>query len=179
MIVTTAQPQYDGVAGPYHVPDTASMHLYRIHGQVDQSKSKKSKTTFLSEIIDKAAKPGGSRPGPSDYRTEQALDYSKLHTTRRYQWDRMNKTTFVGDIQKRESNRKGPADYSDLRKKKVIGSYEQKSPKGQSMNLTLYMASESPGSGQYEAIAHDVTSSRSPRADLNRDKSPKKVALPT
>ena len=47
------------------------------------------------------------------------------------------------------------------------------------MNLTLYMASESPGSGQYEAIAHDVTSNRSPRADLNRDKSPKKVALPT
>ena len=84
LIVTTAKPQYDGLAVRYHVPDTASMHLYRIHGQVDQSKNKKSKTTYLSEIIDKAKKPGGSRPGPSDYKTEQALDYSKLHTTRRY-----------------------------------------------------------------------------------------------
>ena len=89
------------------------MHLYRIHGQIDQSKSKKSKSTFLSEIIDNAKKPGGARPGPSDYKTEQALDYTKLHTTRRYIWDKMNKTSFVHDIEKRESKLKGPADYTD------------------------------------------------------------------
>ena len=82
----------------YHVPDTANMHLYRVHGQIDQSKNKKPKTTYLSEIMDKAQKPGGSRPGPSDYKTELALDYSKLHTTKRYQWNRMNKTSFVNDI---------------------------------------------------------------------------------
>ena len=89
------------------------MHLYRIHGQIDQSKSKKPKTTFLSEIIDNAKKPGGARPGPSDYKTEQALDFSKLHTTRRYAWDKMNRTTFVHTIEKRESKLKGPADYSN------------------------------------------------------------------
>ena len=95
------------------MPTTASMHLYRIHGQIDQSRSKKPKTTFLSEIIDNAKKPGGSRPGPSDYKTEQALDYIKLRTTKRYVWDKMNKTTFVHAIEKRESKLKGPADYTD------------------------------------------------------------------
>ena len=49
------------------------------------------------------------------------------------------------------------------------------------MNMTLFAASQSPGSGHYDQIGADVTSygKRSPRADLNRDHSPKKQLVPT
>ena len=74
------------------------------------SLNKKPKSTYLSEIIDNAKKPGGSRPGPTDYNNELALDFTKIHATK-LPWNKMNKTSWVHDIIAREKNLKGPADY--------------------------------------------------------------------
>ena len=95
MIATNASPQFDGLAVQYPVPDTVHMHFYKPKGL---ARNQKPKTTYLSEIIDNAKKPGGSRPGPTDYKAELALDYAKTHSTKRYQWTKMNKTTFAGEI---------------------------------------------------------------------------------
>ncbi len=122
MTKTTAKAQFEGTVSAYPVPDTQSK-LYRIHGQVDMSQNKKPKTTFLSEIITKAKSPAGRRPGPSEYQSEKAFDYATQHNTKRFQWNKEKRESFTDDIIKREKNMKGPADYEDKRKKKILGTY--------------------------------------------------------
>ena len=74
---------------------------------------------------------------------------------------------------------KGPADYSDARKTKIPGTYTQKTVTGQLMNETEFLAKTTPASNAYkpnfEALAK---ASRVPRADMNRDKSPKAPLIP-
>ena len=83
MCQTTAKAQYEGNVPAYITPDTRPK-LYRIHGQVDYSLNKKPKTTYLSEIMDKAKSAGGKRPGPTDYNHTKAFDYSTQVTTKKH-----------------------------------------------------------------------------------------------
>lgn len=75
--------QFEGVCVKYTVPDT-SAHTYKTHGQVDMSLNKKPKSTYLSEIIDKAKNPKGRVPGPTDYSDEKAFDYATQVNTKKY-----------------------------------------------------------------------------------------------
>jgi hypothetical protein len=87
------------------------------------SLSKKKKTTYLSEIIDNAKSPGGRRPGPSDYSYEKAWDYAKPQATKKFAWNKLKRSSVIDDVMKREKALKGPADYKDERKKKILGTY--------------------------------------------------------
>lgn len=62
------------------------------------SLNKKSRSTILSEIFDKAKHPNYKRPGPSEYKTEQALDYAQTHTTKRYQWNKLKRSSILDDV---------------------------------------------------------------------------------
>ena len=77
------------------------------------SLNKKPKTTYLSEIIDKAKSPAGRRPGPSDYAKDKSFDYATQHNTKRFQWSKTKRTSFTDDIMVREKALKGPADYTE------------------------------------------------------------------
>ena len=114
MTNSLANLQFEGKAINYPVPDTEA-HFHRAQGMVDLTKNKRAKSTYLSEIIDNAKKPGNKPLGPTDYDMHLALDFTKLPKTKRYQWNKMNKTSFVDDIEKREKKMKGPADYVDGR----------------------------------------------------------------
>jgi len=155
------------------MPDTRPK-LYRVHGQVDMSLNKKPKTTYLSEIIDKAKSPGQRRPGPSDYSYEKAWDYAKPATTKKFAWNKLKRSSIIDDVIKREKNLKGPADYNDERKVKILGQYSTATAIGQLMNETEFMAKSVPASNQYKLnYESQAKAVRQPRADLNRDKSPK------
>ena len=71
---------------------------YRIHGQIDLSLNKKKKSTYLSEIIDKAKNPNWKRPGPGDYSADKSLDYTKLNTNKRSEWSKEKKTSEIDVI---------------------------------------------------------------------------------
>ena len=72
---------------------------------------------------------------------------------------------------------KGPADYIDIRKRKINGFYDTKAPIGAVVGEVQYLGTQTPGTGHYE-LKTETTQMRSPRADLNRDKSPKKPLRP-
>lgn len=77
------------------------------------SLNKQPKTTYLSEIIDKAKQDKHKRPGPTDYAYEKAYDYANLPSSKSFQWNKAKRTSFTDDVIKREKNLKGPADYTD------------------------------------------------------------------
>jgi hypothetical protein len=52
MLQKEAKAQFDGTVARYPVPDTMAK-LYRIHGQVDMSLSKKPKETYITQIFNK------------------------------------------------------------------------------------------------------------------------------
>ena len=87
------------------------------------SLSKKPKTTYLSEIIDKAKSPGGRRPGPSDYDSTKAWDYAKPQATKKFAWNKLKRSSIIDDVVKREKGLKGPADYKPEGKNKILGTY--------------------------------------------------------
>ena len=178
MIKTNARAQFEGSVSSYPVPDTQSK-LYKIHGQIDYSLNKKPKSTFLSDIIDKAKSPAGRRPGPTEYAFEKSFDYATQHNTKRFQWNKEKRSSFTDDIIKREKVMKGPADYDDKRKVKIPGTYTQNTPGGGLMNETEFLAKSVPGSNAYKPN-FDVQSkaTRIPKANLNRDKSPKSPLVP-
>ena len=66
MMKNDAKAQFEGNVPRYPVPDTRSK-LYKVHGQVDMSLSKKTKVTYLAEIFDRAKHPNFKKPGPTDY----------------------------------------------------------------------------------------------------------------
>ena len=123
----------------YPVPDTQAK-LYKVHGQVDMSLNKKPRTTILSDIFDRAKHPSHKRPGPSEYKTEQALDYAKTHSTKRYQWNKLKRSSILDEVQQREKKLKGPADYSPEVKVKIHGHYNSNVPTGQMMSETDYLS---------------------------------------
>lgn len=110
MLQRDSKAQFDGVCVRYPVPDTRPK-LYKVHGQVDTSLNKKSRPTILSDIYDRAKHPNHKLPGPSEYKTEAALDYVKTHSTKRYQWNKLKRSSILDDVQAREKKMKGPADY--------------------------------------------------------------------
>jgi len=63
------------------------------------SLNKKSRATILSDIFDRAKHPNTKVPGPSEYKTEAALDYSKTHSTKRYQWNKLKRSSILDDVQ--------------------------------------------------------------------------------
>ena len=149
MMQRDAKAQFEGTCAKYTVPDTRPK-LYRIHGQVDMSLNKKPKSTYLSEIIDRAKSPKGKIPGPTDYNDEKAFDYATQNNTKKHQWPKSKRTSFTDDIQKRENKMKGPADYENTRKTKILGNYTLKTVSGQLMNETEFCAKQSPGSNHYQ-----------------------------
>ena len=94
--------------------------------------------------------------------------------TKRYQWNKLKRSSILDDVQQREKTMKGPADYSPEFKRKIPGVYNSAVPTGSLMNETDFLSAQSPGSNaykpNYEAQAKSI---RVPRADMNRDKSPK------
>ena len=144
-----AKAQFEGVCVKYTVPDTRSK-MYKAHGQVDMSLNKKPKSTYLSEIIDKAKSPKGKIPGPTDYNDESAFDYATQHNTKKHQWPKEKRESIIDVIQKREKKMKGPADYTDGRKNKILGNYTLKTVTGQLMNETEFMSKQSPASNHYK-----------------------------
>lgn len=115
MLTREAKAQYEGNCPRYAVPDTRA-HTYKIHGQVDMSLNKKAKTTFLQEIENRQKNPKTRVPGPSDYKTEEALDKITLRSTKRFQWDQKKKVSIIDDHIKKEGPARGPAYYSPDRK---------------------------------------------------------------
>ena len=111
MLARDAKAQFDGACAKYPVPDTRAM-LYKVHGQVDLSLTKKPKMTYIDEIMENAKKPERRVPGPSEYKTEQSYDWMKTNSSKRYQWNKEKRTSFTDDVIKREKNLKGPADYN-------------------------------------------------------------------
>ena len=83
MMQREARAQFDGNCAKYTVPDTRPK-LYRIHGQVDMSLNKKPKSTYLSEIIDRAKSSKSKIPGPTDYNDEKAFDYATQNNTKKH-----------------------------------------------------------------------------------------------
>ena len=57
------------------MPDTRA-HTYKIHGQINYGLNKKPKSTYLSEIVDKAKSPKTRIPGPTDYEDEKSRDFA-------------------------------------------------------------------------------------------------------
>lgn len=76
MMQRDAKAQFEGVCVKYPMPGNNAKFLYKEHGQVDMSLNKKPKSTYLSEIIDKAKSPKGKVPGPTDYNDEKAFDFA-------------------------------------------------------------------------------------------------------
>ena len=75
---------------------------------------------------------------------------------------------------------KGPADYSNTRKTKILGNYTLKTVTGQLMNETEFMSKQSPASNHYAIKEGNVSNNRRiPQAHMNRDKSPKAPLIPT
>ena len=74
---------------------------------------------------------------------------------------------------------KGPADYENSRKTKILGNYTLKTVSGQLMTETEFCAKQSPGSNHYQVKdALNSNTRRIPQAHLNRDKSPKSTLIP-
>lgn len=74
---------------------------------------------------------------------------------------------------------KGPADYNNLKKTKILGNYTLKTVTGQLMNETEFMAKQSPGSNHYQVKDNTMSNNRRiPQAHMNRDKSPKAPLIP-
>lgn len=74
---------------------------------------------------------------------------------------------------------KGPADYNTDIKRKIHGHYNSAVPTGALMNETEYLSKQSPSSNFYKPnFEAQAKSKRVPRADLNRDKSPKSPCVP-
>jgi len=74
---------------------------------------------------------------------------------------------------------KGPADYVDERKPRILGTYTQNTVIGQLMNETEFMAKSVPASNAYSPdYKLSSLKPRIPRADLNRDKSPRNPLVP-
>ena len=90
--------------------------------------------------MDDAKTEKGKRPGPSDYDRASAQDYATMPNTKRFQWNKEKRSSIIDVIQKREKGMKGPADYTDGRKKKILGNYTLKTVSGQLMNETEFMS---------------------------------------
>ena len=178
MMTTEAKAQFEGNVSRYPVPNNDSK-IYKIHGQVDMSLNKSQKTTFLSEIIDRAKHPNHKRQGPGDYDNDKAFDYSKTHNTKRYQWNKLKRSSVLDDITETEKKKKGPADYSPEAKRKIIGTYTSKVPTGSLMNETEFVSAQSPASNHYKInFESSSKAARKPAANLNRDKSMKDPLKP-
>jgi len=99
--------------------------------------------------------------------------------TKRFQWNKEKRSSIIDVIQDREKKMKGPADYNDDRKTKILGNYTLKTSTGQLMNETEFMSKQSPASNAYKPNPDfESKSKRVPRADMNRDKSPKSPLQP-
>lgn len=149
MMKQDAKAQFEGNVARYPVPDTRSM-LYKVHGQVDMSLSKKSKVTYLAEIFDRAKHPNFKKPGPTDYNENKSFEDTQLKTTKRNQWNKEKRHSLFDDVQEREKKHKGPADYSPVQKVKIPGQYDTKQPNGQLMNETDYLSAQCPASNFYK-----------------------------
>ena len=179
MIQTAAKPQYEGICANYPVVDTRAFN-YRIHGQVDYSLNKKPKSTYLTQIMDRAKHPQFQKPSPDRYKGEKAYDYATTCTNKKYAWNKEKRTSIIDVVQKREQKMKGPADYVDKRKARIIGSYTSKEPVASFLPQVEYEATQSPGSGAYKPNERASSlNKRQPNANLNRDKSPKVMLKPT
>ena len=173
MMKNDAKAQFEGNVPRYPVPDTRSK-LYKVHGQVDMSLSKKTKVTYLAEIFDRAKHPNFKKPGPTDYNQNKSFEDTQLKTTKRNQWNKEKRHSVFDDVQAREKKHKGPADYSPVQKVKIPGQYDTKQPNGQLMNEIDFLSAQSPGSNFYKPNYNALSqATRIPRADMNRDKSPK------
>ena len=179
MIQTTAKAQYKGVCDSYPVVDTRA-HLYKIHGQVDYSLNKKPKSTYLTQIMDRAKHPQFQRPSPDRYDKDKALDYATTNTNKRYAWNKEKRTSFTDEIAKREVKLKGPADYIDQRKVRIVGTYTQKEPASAFLPEVEFAASQVPASNAYKPNEKASSLNRKVAgANLNRDRSPKSMLKPT
>ena len=70
--------------------------------------------------------------------------------TKRFQWNKEKRSSIIDVIQDREKKMKGPADYNDDRKTKILGNYTLKTSTGQLMNETEFMSKQSPASNAYK-----------------------------
>jgi hypothetical protein len=100
--------QYEGSVPTYPTPDTRA-YLYKIRHQTAWKNCKKSKSTFISEIIDNAKKPKGKMPGPPDYGIHTLPIRGR--STKRHLWDKQKRITVMEDVTKTEKVKRGPADY--------------------------------------------------------------------
>ena len=158
------------------MPDTRA-YLYKIRHQTAWKNCKKSKSTFISEIIDNAKKPKGRLPGPPDYGIHTLPIRGR--STKRHLWDKQKRITVLEEVTKSEKIKRGPADYKPQKTIKVLGSYLLNEKKGQFMNETEFCSAQSPSPQKYDPnFLAKSASSRSPNANLNRDKSDRPACLP-
>ena len=178
MIQTNSKPQYEGLAPNYQVP-TGILKQYRIHGQIDYSLNKKPKSTYLTEIFDKAKSPQWKRPGPTDYDSEKAYVYTTTNTKQSSNWNKEKKKSVIDVIQNREKKMKGPADYNDERKRKIPGTYNNREKTQTSAAQNEFYALEVPASNAYKP--NEKASSLNKRisnANMNRDRSERDMLKP-
>lgn len=163
--------QYEGNLPNYPVPDQSmSSALYKIHGQTDWKNNKRSKVTILAEIGEKIKKAGGKNMGPTDYPWDKQPVEGKC--TKRYLWDKEKRETFLQTLSKKEKLKKGPADYKNDPKTKILGNYLVKTEKGSLMNEIAYLSNQSPSPTHYKPVPELLSRhERSPNANLNRCRS--------
>ena len=174
MLKREAKAQFDGNVPKYPVPDTGPM-MYRIYGQTQWKDSKTKRSTYIDKIFEGIKKDKYKSLGPSSYKADKSYDAATLRNYKRFQWNKEPRKSVIDDVQKREKNMKGPADYKPDKKKKVKGNYLLNERAGQFMDEIEFTANQSPGSNHYKQI-NEGQSSLKPRAsnaNLNRDRSPK------
>lgn len=168
--------QYEGTVPNYSLPDQ-SAYLIKIHGQQDWKLQKANKSTYLTEIADRVKRFGGKNVAPGDYPYDKQPIEGKC--TKRYLWDKEKRKTFLEEISIAEKSKKGPADYQNTQKFKIVGTYTLKTEKNQFMNEVAFLSRQTPSPTTYMP-RHEVKSTlqRSPQANLNRCRSERPACLP-
>jgi hypothetical protein len=114
---------------------------------LDWKLQKANKSTYLTEIADRVKRYGGKNVAPGDYPYDKQPVDGK--TTKRYLWDKEKRRTFLEEVSIAEKGKKGPADYQNTKKFKIIGTYTQKTEKNQLINEVEFLSRQSPSPTTY------------------------------
>ena len=118
--------QFEGTVPNYELPDQTP-YLIKPHGQLDWKLQNSKKASYLTEIADRVKAYGGKNLAPGDYPWDKQPVNGK--STKQYKWDIEKRKTFLEEISKTEKGKKGPADYQNAKKFKILGTYNSKTEK--------------------------------------------------
>ena len=111
-------------------------------------------------------------PGPTNYKSEKSYDALTLKNFKRFQFNKEKRSSIIDDVFAREKNMKGPADYKNTKKHKILGNYKLNERKGAFLDEVEFSSNQTPGCNHYKVKDTLLSNkTRSPNAMLNRDHS--------